>query len=637
MAFGCVIDRAHWILHISLHMCGIAGYVGSGAWSDPGVGLRRLNAGITHRGPDDEGYFEAPGVGLAMRRLSIVDLAGSRQPIANEDDSIHVVFNGEIYNYLELRAQLQTRGHRFTTGGDTEVLVHLYEEHGVGMLAHLRGMFAFALWDARQQRLFVARDRLGKKPLCYAPVGNGLRFCSEIAPLAADPDVSREVDVVALAAYLTTGFVPAPHTIYQGIRKLPPGHFLTWQAGTTRVERYWRLSFAPKFTGSRAEAQELIRAKLDESIRLRLRSDVPVGLLLSGGLDSNAVLARLTRGLGKQVTAFTIGFAEPRYDESDLARQSAEHFGVAHRVLSGRADLLDLLPRIVRHYGEPFADKSALPSFLLCELTRREVKVALNGDGGDEAFAGYRKYRLTPWQLAAANLLPRPLRERWVRTSLLGTGLGGTKPARNLRRWLLPETESLFTSEFFAGQLLQTLTTREFRAQATVGLASPIEEYWDGPSDPVDRMLAWDNEHYLPDDLLVKMDIASMAHGLEVRSPFLDHELVELCASLPSAWKVDADGGKRLLRELVASDLPPALLATPKRGFSVPLEEWWRGPAREQLRAGLRDLHPTLGYYINARAVEALVSEHQSGRRNHAQRLWSLWVLNQWAQVNLSP
>lgn len=612
-------------------MCGIAGYVGSGAGSDPRAGLRRLNAGITHRGPDDEGYFEAPGLGLAMRRLSIVDLVGSRQPIANEDGSIHVVFNGEIYNYVELRAQLQARGHRLATGGDTEVLVHLYEELGTEMFGKLRGMFAFALWDARQQRLLLARDRLGKKPLCYAPVGNGLRFCSEIAPLAADPDVSREVDAVALAAYLTTGSVPAPHTIYQSIRKLPPGHFLIWQAGTTRVERYWRLNFAPKFTGTRAEAKELIRAKLDESIRLRLRSDVPVGLLLSGGLDSNAVLARLTRGLGQKVTAFTIGFAEKRYDESDLARRSAEHFGVEHRVLPGRADLVELLPKLVRHHGEPFADKSALPSFLLCELTRREVKVALNGDGGDEAFAGYRKYRLSPWQRAAANLLPRSLRERWATASLLGTGPGGTKPARNLRRLLLPDTESLFTSEFFAGQPFQALTTREFRTQAAAGLSRPLAGFWDGPADPVDRMLAWDNEHYLPDDLLVKMDIASMAHGLEVRSPLLDHELVEFCASLPSAWKVDAHGGKRLLRELVAPDLPPELLAAPKRGFSVPLEEWWRGAAREQLRAGLRDLHPTLRAFINARAVDDLLNEHQAGRRNHAQRLWSLWVLNVWA------
>lgn len=617
-------------------MCGIAGFAGFGDPDQPGALLRQLNQAIHHRGPDDEGFFEAPDVGLAMRRLSIVDVAGGHQPIGNEDGSVQVVFNGEIYNYVELRAELIARGHRLATNGDTEVLVHLYEDFGSAMLGRLRGMFAFALWDTHKRLLLMARDRLGKKPLNYAPVGNGLLFCSELHPLATSGQVSRELDPVALAAYLTTGSVPAPRTIYRAIRKLPPGHFLTWQAGTTRVKRFWRLNFAPKFSGSRAEAQELIRAKLDESIRLRLRSDVPVGLLLSGGLDSNAVLARLTRGLGQKVTAFTIGFAEPRYDESDLARQSAEHFGVAHRVLPGRADLLDLLPKLVRHYGEPFADKSALPSFLLCELTRREVKVALNGDGGDEAFAGYRKYRLKPWQLASANLLPRPLRERWVRAALLGTGLGGSKPARNLRRWLLPETESLFTSEFFAGQPFQNLTTRDFRAQAVAGLATRLEEYWDGPADPVDRMLAWDNEHYLPEDLLVKMDIASMAHGLEVRSPFLDHELVELCASLPSAWKVDARGGKRLLRELVAPDLPPELLVAPKRGFSVPLAEWWRGEARAHLRTGLRDLHPGLGTFINPRAVENLVNEHQAGRRNHAQRLWSLWVLNAWAQANLS-
>jgi asparagine synthase (glutamine-hydrolysing) len=612
-------------------MCGIAGFVGADAGDESDALLRKLIAGIIHRGPDDEGYFQASGVGLGMRRLSIVDIEGSRQPVANEEGSVHVVFNGEIYNYVELREWLEARGHILATKGDTEVLVHLYEELGTEMLHKLRGMFAFALWDSRDESLFLARDRLGKKPLCYAPVGDGLRFCSEIAPLAASAGISRAINPAALAQYLTLGYVPAPLTMYQGIHKLPPGHFLTWRSGKTRVERYWRLSFEPGSIRNRSEALELVREKLDESIHLRLRSDVPVGLLLSGGLDSNAVLARLVRGLGQRVTAFTVGFEDPDYDESRLARRSAEHFGVEHHVLSGQAEMLDLLPKLIRHYGEPYADKSALPSFFLCELTRQKVKVALNGDGGDEAFAGYRKYRVAAGRRALAGCMPTGWRAKWTKASLQGNGLAGSKPSRNLRRLLLPETESLFTSEFFGGRLFRALSTREFQEQVAESMNQSLDGYWDTSTDPVNRMLAWDYEHYLPDDLLVKMDIASMAHGLEVRSPLLDHELVELCAGLPSDWKVDAHNGKKLLHEIAAEDLPPELLSAPKRGFSVPLAKWWRGEARNRLRDGLADLHPDLCAFINPRVVDRLLEEHQQSRCNHAQRLWALWVLNAWA------
>jgi asparagine synthase (glutamine-hydrolysing) len=616
-------------------MCGIAGYVTplDGATPPPGI-LHRMNTGIRHRGPDDEGFFEAPGIGLAMRRLSIVDLAGSRQPVANEDGTVHVVFNGEIYNYVELRQWLLARGHKLATEGDTEVLVHLYEELGVEMLTRLRGMFAFALWDAKARKLLLARDRLGKKPLCYAPVGKGLRFCSEIAPLAGSEAISRELDPAALARYLTLGYVPSPLTIHRGIRKLPPGCFLTWQEGRMRIETYWRLSFARNEIADPREARERIREKLDESIRMRLRSDVPVGLLLSGGLDSNAVLARLVKGLGRRVTTFTVGFDDPRFDESDLARRSAKHFGVPHHVLPGRPELLSLLPKLVRHYGEPFADKSALPSLMLCELTRREVKVALNGDGGDEAFAGYDKYRRTAAR-GVASWLPRGIRQHWIRAALSGAGIGGGKLARNLRRRLLPDTESVVTSEFFAGRTLQALITPEFREHLAEDLRTVAEGFWDGPTDPVTRMLAWDYNHYLADDLLVKIDIASMASGLEVRSPFLDHELVELCAGLPSAWKVDSQGGKHLLRALVEEDIPRELMAAPKRGFSLPLEQWWRREAREDLRDGLRDLHPGLRCFINADSVRSLLDDHQRDRRNHAQRLWCLWILNAWAHALL--
>ena len=592
--------------------------------------LHRLTDGIRHRGPDDEGHYQAPGVGLGMRRLSIVDLGGSRQPIANEDGTVHVVFNGEIYNYIELREWLRSRGHNLSTEGDTEVLVHLYEELGLGMLKRLRGMFAFALWDTKESKLILARDRLGKKPLIYSRTGSGLRFCSEIFPLTTLKDISREIDPSALVRYLTLGYVPAPLTMYRDIRKLPAGSFMVWQNGEFRIERYWRLSYTRNDIPDRKTALEQLREKLDESIRLRLRSDVPIGLLLSGGLDSNAVLARLVHGLNQRVKTFTVGFTEQRFDESDLARRSAEHFGVEHHVLPGRPDLLNLLPKVVRHYGEPYADKSALPSLMLCELTRREVKVALNGDGGDEALAGYGKYRQTQCG-SSSGWIPAELRERWTRASLSGIGIGGGKLSRNLRRRLLPETESLFTSEFFAGRPLVKLLTPELRHLLDENLAGLIDGFWDGPTDPVDRMLAWDYDHYLADDLLVKMDIASMANGLEVRSPFLDHELAELCAGFPSAWKVDEQGGKRLLRDLVAPDLPPELISAPKRGFSLPLEQWWRNEARKEIREGLLDLQPDLRQFIRADAVRATLNEHLNGQRNHAQRLWCLWVVNAWA------
>jgi asparagine synthase (glutamine-hydrolysing) len=618
-------------------MCGISGYATLRARDTLSGVLRSLNEQIRHRGPDDEGYFEAGGVGLGMRRLSIVDIAGSHQPIANEDGTVHVIFNGEIYNYVELRAELQAKGHRLATAGDTEVLVHLYEEHGLEMLHRLRGMFAFALWDAQRKRLFLARDRLGKKPLCYSLVDNDLIFCSEIHPLAHCAMIPREIDPCALASYLTSGYISAPRTVYAAIRKLPPAHFLVWEAGEIQIRKYWRLDHRTKIACDYGEAKELVRARIDDSIRIRLRSDVPLGLLLSGGIDSNAILARATAGLGQKLKTFTIGFGEKRYDESDLAAISARHFGTDHHELRAEANLLGLLPKVIRHYGEPFADKSALPSLLVCELTRTQAKVALNGDGGDEAFAGYRKYRLKRWQKRVSALARGRWRQRWASTSLRGAGLFGTRPGRSLRRSLLPETESLFTTEFFTGSHFAALTTKELRAHALTPLDAALEPFWaeDASVDAVDRMLAWDYSHYLADDLLVKMDIASMANSIEMRSPFLDHELVELCASLPSEWKVDSRQGKRLLREIVAPDLPAEVLQAPKRGFSVPLEEWWRGDARKPIRESLESLHPALVSFIKPEYGIRLLDQHQRAGRNHAQRLWCLWVLNGWAWENL--
>lgn len=617
-------------------MCGIAGYVSGPNGAGQGPLLRQLAGALEHRGPDDEGYFEEPGVGLAIRRLSIVDLPGGHQPIANEDDSVQVVFNGEIYNYLELRADLERRGHRFRTNSDTETLVHLYEEHGVEMLRFLRGMFAFALWDSRQKTLFLARDRLGKKPLNYVVADRSLYFCSELAPLLDARLAAWEIDPESLAAYLMFGFVSAPQTMVRQIRKLPPAHYLLWRAGEIEVRRYWSLPHAPKTECSYAEALEEVKAKLDESLRLRLRSDVPLGLLLSGGVDSNALLARLVRGLGQKVQAFTIGFSEKAYDESDLARASAHHFGVEHHVLMGSTDLLKLMPEVVRHYGEPSADKSALPTMLVCELTRRHVKVALSGDGGDEAFAGYPKHQLNRWQHATAQFFSRETKERLTLAAMRGEGWAGGKTIGKLRRTFLSETPSLFSGEFFSGAIYPRITTAELREQSDAFLAGIVSEFWSEPEeDPLERILHWDYTQPLPSSLLTKLDIASMARSLEVRSPFLDHELVELCARFPTSWKANAQEGKIMLRDIVAEDLPPEILHAPKRGFSVPLAQWWRGEAREQIRAGILPLHPALKPFLNETVAANLLDEHQSGRTNHAQRLWNLWVLNEWARTFL--
>ncbi len=608
-------------------MCGIAGYVSTDEAAERGPLLRGLTGALRHRGPDDDGFFVAPGVGLGMRRLSILDLSGSRQPIANEDGTVHLVFNGEIYNYVELRAELERRGHRLTTNGDAETLIHLYEDHGVESLSFLRGMFAFALWDSRRELLFLARDRLGKKPLNYLSTADSLYFCSEIAPLLDAKLAGWEIDPAALAAYLMFGYVSAPRSLVRQIQKLPPAHYLTWQRGKTSVRRYWSLEQQPKLRISHTEAKERVCAKLDESLRLRLRSDVPLGLLLSGGIDSNALLARLVRGLGQKVQAFTIGFSEKEYDESDLARLSAQHFGVEHHVLQADANVLQLLPEAVRHYGEPSADKSILPTLMVCALTRQHVKVALSGDGGDEAFAGYAKHRLQPWQ--QRSFLGRGLREHWTWAAMRGENPLG----RTLRRRLLPETPSLFSGEFFTGKFWSQLTTEDLRRAAEPFLRAHVAAFWMGGPDPLDQILYWDTTDPLPNSLLVKLDIASMARSLEVRSPLLDHELLELCARLPNEWKVNGRQGKLILRDLVAADLPAEVLRARKRGFSVPLAQWWRGHARQQIRDGLLPLHPVLRPFLQEKTAARLLEEHQEGRANHAQRLWNLWVLNAWAQM----
>jgi len=595
--------------------------------------LEFLLNGIAHRGPDEKGVFFFKHAALGMRRLSIIDLEGGNQPISNESGNLQLVLNGEIYNYLELRKKLIDKGHVFKTNSDTEVIVHLYEEHGLDFLSKLQGMFCFALFDSDNEKLIIAKDRLGKKPLFYNYHHGQLTFCSELDPLSKLDGMTRTISPDALSLYLANGFIPSPKTIYKDFEKLPPAHYLIWEKGFISIHKYWELKHEPNESRNPNEWLEEFEQLFNESVRIRLRSDVPIGLLLSGGLDSNAVMTMIGR-LGKNAEAFTVGFGDQKYDESELAESSAKQIGFKHRVLPGSSKLLDYVPRIVRHYGEPFADKSALPSFYLCEQVSNHVKVALNGDGGDELLAGYPRYRKkAPLDLFYA--LPIELRERWCLKSFLGQGFLGSRPVRNLRRKFLPDTECLFTSEFFTGLPFQRVATNELRLEAQMSWPEYMNGFWARANDPLNRMLSWDYDHYLSENLLVKMDIAGMAHGLEVRSPFLDHELVELCAEMPPEIKISRHEGKLPLRNFLELNNLERLLNSPKKGFSVPLGGWWKNESKDIICESINEIHESLSGFIRKDYLKRIFFEHQLDQKDHAQRLYSFYVLNSWATDNL--
>jgi len=599
--------------------------------------LRRMTAALAHRGPDDEQFYVENGVGLGIRRLAIIDLQGGRQPMTNEDKSLWVVFNGEIYNFPELRRRLLAAGHVLSTRSDTEVILHLYEDLGIGCLAELRGMFAIALWDAPRERLVLARDRLGKKPLVYAGLPEGLAFASELGALLADPSVRREIDPEALDAYLRCQSIPSPRTIYTGVRKLPPAHALVWEKGAARVEKYWSFRFGPKTAAPAPEIRERIRDLLDESVRLRLESDVPLGVLLSGGIDSTAVAALVARHLDRPVQTFSVGFEETGVSELPEARRMAARIGALHHEAVVKLDVAEVLPLLARHYGEPFADKSAVPTYCVTRMAGRALKVVLSGDGGDEAFAGYPRYLpsqmhlLTGWIPAAAR---RRLAEPALRGAL--SLRSGRLRGRLFRRWLeamAPPAKSLLFPEFFPGYRLASLYHERIRRAVDAAWDEEILRRWRGlPADldDLDAALALDYGLYLPETLLAKMDIASMANSLEVRSPFLDHVLLEYAATIPGGLKVAGGIGKAVLRDAVADLLPPEILHGPKRGFSAPVGAWLRGPLRtyaeDLLLLGPRGLPE----FFRPEAVRALWEAHQAGRKNHAMRLWTLLVFEVW-------
>ena len=623
-------------------MCGISGklYFSAARAVERDI-VERMNAVLAHRGPDDAGTHCDGQIGLAHRRLSIIDLSpAGHQPMSNEDGTVWIVFNGEIYNFQSLRPELLGQGHRFRSNSDTEVILHLYEEHGTDCLRFLRGMFAFAIWDGPRRQLFLARDRLGKKPLCYQQDAHALRFASEAKAILQDPAVQAAADPAGVSQYLTFGYVPSPASAFRGFRRLPPGHFLTCRDGRVEVTRYWRLRRHRKVQRPEEEWCREIVERLDEAVRLRMISDVPLGAFLSGGIDSSAVVALMSRASTEPVKTFSIGFEEPEYDELAYARQVAQRFGTEHRELVVRPDAAAILPKLAWHYDEPFGDSSAVPTYYVAQMTRQYVTVALNGDAGDESFGGYDRY--------VANLLAASF-DRWpgaglfrhairwglrlvphgrARASLLYRGRrfleGLTEaPERRYARWLC----------HFFGDRKRELCTPEFWAAAggTDALDILLAAYRDSDApDFGDATLGVDAALYLPDDLLVKVDIASMAHALEARSPFLDHEFMEFAATIPFDLKVRGRVKKHILKRALTGLLPDEILHRPKMGFGVPIDHWLRHELRDMAYDTLLSARATGRGYFRPASIRRMLDEHVRGTVSWHYLLWTLLMLELW-------
>ena len=625
-------------------MCGICGkiYFDSSRPVDPGL-IREMTDVLRHRGPDDSGIFIAGNAGLGHRRLSIIDLTtAGRQPMENEDGSLKIVLNGEIYNYRELRPGLEARGHIFKSRTDTETVLHLYEEFGAGCVEQLRGMFAFGIWDVRNQELFLARDRAGKKPLSYAIVDGGIIFASELKSLLKDPALRPEVDTVALHHYLTYQYVPGPQTIYKGVRKLPPAHTLRMRGGRITIERYWELTYQNQLHLPNIEDYcERLREVFTEAVKIRLRSDVPLGAFLSGGVDSSATVAVMAGLLDRPVRTFSIGFEEKDFDELAWAAMVARRYGTEHTEFVVKPEAIKILPTLIYHYDEPYADSSAIPTYYVSRLTREHVTVALNGDGGDECFGGYERYyadalaaryEKIPQCLRAAvrlsaNLLP--YREnRWSFARRLRRFLNAVadSPARRYVRWLC----------YFSNDMKDDLYAAAFK-QAMAGhdsLAFTEKIYAEtAAATLLEKQLHADVLMYLPYDLLVKVDIASMANSLEARSPFLDHKLMEFAASVPAGLKLRGRQGKYILKKAFEHLLPKEVLYRKKMGFGVPINRWLRTDLKQAAYDILLDSRSIGRGYFKREAVAQLLNDHVAMRADHSYRIWALLWLELWHRM----
>jgi asparagine synthase (glutamine-hydrolysing) len=619
-------------------MCGIAGFVAPPGIRADGRLLERMLDTLHHRGPDARGYYVDGGVGLGVARLRVIDLLTGDQPIANEDGSIHVILNGQVYNFLDLRQKLGALGHRFTTRSDTEAIVHAWEEYGEHCVDLLNGMFAFALWDRRREQLLLARDRMGEKPLYYTLANGWFVFGSELRAVLAHPAVSRELDLHGLSRYLTYEYVPAPHSIVRDIKKLPPAHRLIASESKVSVQSYWEIPFRPDPTIDEATWCREIARRLDEAVRLRLSSDVPLGCFLSGGIDSTAVAATAARHRSG-IRTFSVGYVESPYDERRFARIVAERYGTQHeeRVVSAE-DARALLPQLGGLLDEPIADMSFVPLYLLSLSARSSVTVALTGDGGDELFAGYPSMAAEWWH-AAFGRLPRGVR-RALRT-VAERPASMPEPLREFFRAL--EYGPGARNQALIGGLAPDRHAMLLSPAARAALAGfdpyvDIDAALNGctGTDPTARLIHWYCKLYLAGQNLANADRASMAAGLELRAPFLDHTFVEFMGRIPSRLKLRGFRGlKQLLKHALRDQLPPEILARPKHGFQVPMAEWFRGPLAEPLRAILAPERLRTAGLFDAAAVRRLVDEHVGGARDHRKVLWALLIFELWRAHHL--
>ena len=621
-------------------MCGIAGKYNFGTSEPVSAELIQAMCGtIAHRGPDDQGYYVDGPVGLGHRRLSIIDLSPlGHQPMATADERLWITFNGEIYNFQSLRADLSARGYRFKSQTDTEVILYLYLEYGYDCLQHLRGMFAFAIWDGLERKLFLARDRIGKKPLFYYCDGRRLVFASEIKAILADPQVPRVVNYQAIRDYFQYLYVPAPKTIYDRIHKLEPGFCLVCDAGGIRKQQYWDVSFGSPTAASEDRAASELKDLLTESVALRMISDVPLGAFLSGGIDSSAVVALMAGLQPTPVRTCSIGFDSTRHDEIVYARKIAKRFNTDHHEFTVRQRAAEVISKLAYHFDEPFADSSAVPTYYVSQLAREAVTVALAGDGGDENFAGYQKYVFDDIENRIRRLIPGRLR-RWILPPLAGQ-LVGRRPGLLRRGASLLQTlghEADFgfylTNTEMGEGLWDRLVLDDTRRQ--IGAYDPFSVtrhfyHRAGTEDHLSRILYVDLKTYLPGDILVKVDRMSMAHSLEVRAPFLDHRLIEFAAGLPSRFKYRRGEKKYILKRAFRGLLPAEVIDRPKKGFDVPLGEWLRGELRAFTQERFFDHRSGLFHFFRPNRVQQLWRRHQAGQANHATVLWSLLMFDQW-------
>jgi asparagine synthase (glutamine-hydrolysing) len=615
-------------------MCGIAGIVRWDA-TPSALDVHTMCDALVHRGPDDEGVYVGAHVAMGMRRLSIIDVAAGHQPLANEDGSIWVVFNGEIYNYKELRDDLRRRGHVFATSTDTETLVHLYEEHGPALVDALRGMFAFAIWDARQRQLLLGRDRLGIKPLFYAPLPDGLAFASELKALLALPDVERDLSWPAVAHVLTFLATPATRSIVDGVQKLDAGHWGLLRHGRPLVtQRYWDVAFVPDTVSTEDELAARVRETLDEAVALHLRSDVPVGAFLSGGVDSSAVVAAMRRQAVTPIKTFSIGFDEPAFDERPHARRVAEACGTEHHELVLTPQDLSIVEELVWHLDEPFGDSSAIPTYMVAKLAAQHVKVVLSGDGGDELFGGYDKYVVEQHERRY---------DRWPRLLKHACGAIGRRLPHGApgQRWLSHVALSgarryVDASTLFAGRELQRLLTSDARHRlAGDEIVAPAAATLDAlPAGSLAAMQYWDLHHYLPLDILTKVDRMTMAHSLEARPVLLDHRLVELAATIPESLQVRGTTRKYLFKRAVSDALPDGIAGRRKQGFAVPLARWFRGPWLDFVGDVLLSKTSRERGIVDAAYVEHLLRLNRHGRAMDRE-LWTLVCFEQWCRTFL--